>query len=139
LSSFDFYSSKLDDPEKLNLEAFNKTFRFGTTTEGGLRIQLVPVIALNAGYERSVIFPRLLVWKFAGSLLIEGVTTGAIDAFVKEIMEESPAAGPIVNFVLKNALSFGMQQLRHEKMNWPFKSVEPLYADSWKVGVTFTF
>jgi hypothetical protein len=129
----------LTPKDKENLELFNQSFRFGTTSEGGIRIHLVPIIALNAAYERSVIFPRVLFWKLAGSVILEGIATGAIDAFVKEIMDDSPAAGPIANFLLKNALSFGMQQLRHEKMNWPFNSVEPLYTDTWKVGITFTF
>lgn len=122
-----------------NLELFNNSFRFGTMTEGGLRIQVIPLISVNAGYERTVVFPRVLVWKFLGSAVIEGIAIGAINEFVEEIMDNSPAAGPIVNFVLKNALSFGMYQLRHEKMNWPFKGANPLYSDTWKVGVTFTF
>lgn len=135
----DFSAFRMDSTDRKTLELFNESFRFGTITEGGLRVQLAPIISLNAGYERTVVFPRVLVWKFLGSAVIEGIAGGAIDAFVKEIMHNSPAAGPIVNFVLKNALSFGMYQLRHEKMNWPFKSAEPLYTDTWKVGLTFTF
>lgn len=121
------------------LNLFNDTFRFGTSTEGGIKIQPVPLLTLNAGFERTVIFPRHLFWKHLGSMCVEWIGLGMADFFTREIMDESPAAGPIMNFILKNAVSFGMYQLRREKMNWPFNSVEPLTIDTFKFGVTFTF
>lgn len=121
------------------LDNFNQTFRFGTYTEGGIKLQIVPVLTFNGGYERAIVFPRHMFWKHAGSMLIELVGTGALDAFVREIMDSSPAAGPIVNFVLKNGFSYALYQLRREKMNWPFETAAPLTYDTWKVGLTFTF
>lgn len=121
------------------LDLFNDAFRFGTSTEGGIKIQPVPLLTLNAGFERTVVFPRHLFWKHLGSMCIEWVGLGMADFFTREIMDESPGAGPIMNFILKNAVSFGMYQLRREKMNWPFNSAEPLTIDTFKFGVTFTF
>jgi hypothetical protein len=54
-------------------------------------------------------------------------------------VDVSPAAAPIVNFVLKNGLSYGMYQLRKEKMNYPFESEAPILNDTFKIGVTFIF
>lgn len=127
-------------PEEFNtLNLFNNSFRFGSMTEGGIKLQLVPLFTLNAGYERSVIFPRYLVWKQLGSLMIEAVAITMADGFTGEVLDSSPAAGPIVNFLLKNGISYAIYQLRREKMNWPFNSAEPLTYDTWKIGMTFTF
>ncbi|HSP87628.1 MAG TPA: hypothetical protein VLN45_05810, partial [Ignavibacteriaceae bacterium] len=63
----------------------------------------------------------------------------ALDSFVDEIMDSSPYAAPIVGFVLKCALSYGVYELRQDKMNWPFKSAAPLAYDQFKFGMTFTF
>ena len=139
-SSLGIESNSNISKEDINtLMLFNDSFRFGTMTEGGIRIQLVPLFSVNAGYERAIVFPRHLFWKHLGSMAIEWAGIGAIDVFVREVMNESPAAGPIVSFILKNGLSYGLYQLRREKMNWPFNSAEPLTLDTWRFGVTFTF
>jgi hypothetical protein len=129
----------LNENEAKTLDLFNDAFRFGTMTEGGIRIQFIPLISVNAGYERAIVFPRHLFWKHVGSMAIEWAGIGAIDFFVNEIMDDSPAAGPIISFILKNGLSYGIYQLRREKMNWPFDSAEPLTIDTWRFGLTFTF
>jgi hypothetical protein len=126
-----------NDSETLDL--FNDSFRFGTMTEGGIRVQLIPLISFNAGYERAIVFPRHMFWKHVGSMAIEWAGIGAIDFFVREIMDDSPAAGPIISFILKNGFSYGLYQLRREKMNWPFNTAEPLTLDTWRFGLTFTF
>ncbi|HEX2869042.1 MAG TPA: hypothetical protein VHO03_18520 [Ignavibacteriales bacterium] len=125
--------------DQTRLDLFNNAFRFGTMAEGGIKVQLVPLFTLNAGYEKSVIFPRYLVWKQLGSFIVEGIAQGAVSMFAGEVMDSSPAAGPVVNFLLKSGVSYAIYQLRREKMNWPFNSAEPLTYDTWKVGMTFTF
>ena len=57
----------------------------------------------------------------------------------KEIFESSPQAGPIVNFLLKNALAYGIYELRQSDMNWPFTTTPPLSFDTFRLGATFTF
>ncbi|MGE5496467.1 MAG: hypothetical protein ACM3Q2_00215 [Syntrophothermus sp.] len=121
------------------LKEFDETFRFGTSAEAGIKVQIVPVLTFNAAYERAAIFPRHLFWKQAGSWIIEMAGQGVLEQFAKEVMHSSPAAGPIVNFLLKSGLSYAVYELRKEKMNWPFDSAEPLTFDTWKVGMTFTF
>ncbi len=142
--SFDWtrvdFKNAADSPADQNtIDRFDESFRFGTSSEGGIRVVVTKLITLEAGYERSVIFERHLFWKWAGSFLIEKISQGLLDAFVKEIFKSSPSAGPVVNFVLKNALTYGIYELRQEKMNWPFSSAAPLSFDSFKFGVTFTF
>ena len=120
-------------------DLFNDSFRFGTSTEGGIKIRIIHSIMLDAGYERSIIFPRHIFWKWAGSVVIEAIGQSAIDKFVDEVMDSSPYAAPVVNFVLKNALSYGIYELRHDKMNWPFATAAPLAYDQFKFGLTFVF
>jgi hypothetical protein len=127
------------NPDYGVLNLYDKTFRFGTSSEGGIRFKLLRNVMLDAGYEKSIVFQRHLFWKWAGSGIIEAAAQGALDGFVHKIFATSPAAGPIVSFVLKNALSYGIYELRKDKMNWPFKSEPPFIYDQFKFGLTFVF
>lgn len=121
------------------LSDFNKSMRFGSSTEAGIIIPISGFVNLQAQYDRTIVFPRHLFWKHLGSAILEGLSQTAIDGFIQAIMKSSPMAGPIINFVLKNALAYGIYELRREKMNWPFNSTEPLMFESFKAGFTFTF
>lgn len=127
------------DPEIETLNLYDENFRFGTSGVGGVGVKVIDNLMLNASYERSIIFQRHLFWKWAGSAIIESAAQGLLDKFVDEIFESSPYAGPIVSFVLKNALTYGVYELRKDKMNWPFKSEPPLTYDQFKFGLTFVF
>ena len=121
------------------IQRYDESFRFGSSSEGGISFIASSLITIQAGYQRSIVFERHLFWKWAGSALIEAAAQGLVDSFIKEIFRSSPAAGPVVYFLLKNALSYGIYELRQEKMNWPFPSAPSLSFDSFKFGVTFTF
>ena len=120
-------------------ERFDEAFRFGTGAEAGVRFKIIPLVSLDVSYERSIIFERHMFWKWAGSGIIEAATQGMLDHFIKKIGQSTPSALPIVSFVLKSALSYGIYELRQEKMNWPFDSAAPLSYDQFKVGMTFNF
>ncbi len=125
------------DVQTLNL--YDESFRFGTSTEGGVRVKIIENLMLDAGYERSIVFQRHLFWKWAGSALIEVAAQGLLDSFINEVFESSPAAGPVVNFLLKNALAYGLYELRQDEMNWPFGGEPPIAYDQFKFGLTFVF
>ncbi|MCL6493413.1 MAG: hypothetical protein K6T54_01405 [Ignavibacterium sp.] len=127
------------DPEIETLNLYDENFRFGTSGVGGVGVKVIDNLMLNASYERSIIFQRHLFWKWAGSAIIESAAQELLDRFVDEIFESSPYAGPIVSFVLKNALTYGVYELRKDKMNWPFKGEPPLTYDQFKFGLTFVF
>ena len=131
------FPANTEDVNKLLL--YDGSFRFGTGSEAGLRIKVIPLINLEIAYERSVIFERHLFWKWAGSALVEGGGHWALDAFVEKIMNSSPYAAPVVGFILKSALSYGIYELKQEKMYWPFISAAPLSYDQVKFGITFNF
>jgi len=129
----------IPDPDNDVLNLYDESFRFGTSSEGGIRIKALDNLIFDAGYERSIVFQRHLFWKWAGSAIIEGVAQDLLDGFINEVFESSPAAGPIVNFLLKNGLAYGMYELRQKKMNWPFSSEAPMAFDQFKFGVTIIF
>ena len=121
------------------LDDISNSTRFGTTVEGGIRFEAGKMVTLEAGYERSIIFPRHLFAKWAGSAIIEDIAQSMINRFVDEIFDSSPSVAPVVNFVLKNAVSYCMYELRQHKMNWPFTSEPGIGYDQFKFGMTFVF
>jgi len=127
------------EADQIIMGYYDESFRFGTSTEGGVRAKLIKNLILDAGYERAIVFQRHLFWKWAGSAVIESIAQSLVDEFVEEVFDSSPAAAPIVSFLLKNGLAYGIYELRQDKMNWPFPSEAPVSYDQFKFGVTFVF
>lgn len=131
--------SSNDSAAKTAMANFGQEVRFGESFEAGIKMKFLGGFGLEANYERSVIYQRHLFFKWAGSSIIESLAQGVVDRFVRKIMTYSPSATPIINFLLKNALSYGVYELRKEKMNWPFDSTQPLVIDNFKFGITYDF
>jgi hypothetical protein len=127
------------DIDKAVIDSYYDVFRFGNLGEGGIKIQFGSMIALNSGYEFSVVYSRHLFWYWLGSVAIETAGKALLDKFIDEILDGTPAAGPVLNWILKNAYSYGFFWLRKENMNWPFDTSPGLTYESFKVGFTFTF
>lgn len=121
------------------LSLWDDSFRFGIRREGGLKIQFIPVMSLDAGYERAIVFSRFVFWEALFSMALEDGTQFLLDKFIDQIGDSSPYALPVVSFFLKNGLSYAAYELRKDKMNWPFDSAPPLCSDSFKFGLTFVF
>ena len=121
------------------IDRYDEEFRFGTIKESGINFDFASTIGLNVGYETSVIFPRHLFWKHAGSMIIEQAGLGLLEHFIDEVADSSPLSVPLVNFLLKGAYSYAFYSLNKEKMNWPFDTETPLTFETVKFGVTFTF
>ena len=102
------------------LSNFNESFRFGTMTESGINIQIVPLITLQGKFESAVIFPRHLFAVQMGSMLVETAGSYLLGDFIDNVMKNSPVLGTIVNFTLRSAYSYGIYELRKSEMNWPF-------------------
>jgi opacity protein-like surface antigen len=121
------------------LEDYDRTIRFGTSAEGGLMFTFADHYTVEAGYERSIIFRRHLFGKWVLSAVIEDAAQSLLDGFIDDISDHSPKAVPVINFLLKNALSYAIYELRQSKMNWPFNTEPPLSYDQFKFGVTIVF
>jgi hypothetical protein len=118
---------------------FNDSFRFGKQTEAGILVQFTKNSGISIGYEYSVIFPRHLFWYWAGSEVIESIALGLTNNFVRSIEKSSPNAAPIVAFLLKNGISYGLYELRKKNMNWPFDTAPAMSYSGFKLGVNLAF
>ncbi|MBK7629221.1 MAG: hypothetical protein IPJ23_00470 [Ignavibacteriales bacterium] len=86
----------------------------GTSNEGGIRIKALDNLILMQDMKDQSLLQRHLFWKWAGSAMIEGMGQSLLDGFINEVFESSPSAGPILNFLLKNGLTYGMYELRQK-------------------------
>lgn len=118
------------------LNHYNNTVRFGSASEGGAVLRIDSYFALKTGYERSLIFPGYVFWEHMGSMLIEYGGLALLDRFVQDVNESKPSLTPVIDFILKNAFSYGLYSLRSEKMNWPFNGDSPLAINTFKFGLT---
>ena len=126
-----------NDTEILN--RFHDAYRFGTVNEGGIKFDIASTVSFNVSYEAAVIFPRHLVWKHLGSMIIEESAKHFLGNFIDEVSDSSPYATPIVDFLLNNGLSYAFFTLKKDKMNWPFETEAPLTYETIKFGITVTF
>ncbi len=127
----------VNDTEILN--RFHDAFRFGTVNEGGIKFDVSSTVSFNVSYEAAVIFPRHLVWKHLGSMIIEESAKHLLGNFIDEVSDSSPYATPIVDFLLNNGLSYAFFTLKKDRMNWPFETEAPLTYETIKFGITVTF
>jgi hypothetical protein len=125
--------------ESSHIDRYIDNIRYGQSVEAGIRFAPVRMFALEASYERSQVYPAVKFWKLVMSDLIELIAHGVAEEFVKKIGETSPRAVPIVNFLLRSGISYGIYELRTESMNWPFDTLEPLTYDSFRFGISVTF
>lgn len=121
------------------LNDFNDAFRFGSATEGGFNIQFTPAFSIQPKFEISDIYPRHLFFYQFVSTLTEFSGLVLLDEFTKQILKNSPVAGVIVNFILKNAYEYGFYELRKNNVSWPISGAAPLRYATFKLGATLTF
>ena len=104
----------INDTEILN--RFHEVYRFGTVNEGGIKFDISSSVSFNVSYEGAVIFPRHLVWKHLGSMIIEESAKHLLGNFIDEVSDSSPYATPIVDFLLNNGLSYAFFTLKKDRI-----------------------
>jgi len=135
----DFAKTSPIEGEQARLDRFSDNLRFGKSMEAGMRIRLFKNVGITAAYEQQHVFARCMFWYWAGSEIIEGIASGLASGFISDVIDNSSTAGPIVNFIIKNGISYAFYELRKKDMNWPFKTEAPLVLNNFKVGLSFTF
>jgi len=113
--------------------------RFAMTTEGGVHAELFGALGVSAGYEMSILYTRVVFPEWFASYLIGASAVGVISAFSEEIVDSSPVLGPILYFVLRNGVAYGIFYAWRDQMNWPFASETPLVLDTFKLDVSIKF
>ncbi len=121
------------------LDRYEGTFRFSASTEVGVAFGFGQVVAVRAGYEAMVFYPRHVFWPWVGSYGIATIGMGAISHFGEDIVDASPAVGPILYTLLRGGVAFGYYMLVRDDQYWPFSSETPMTADGFRFGLTLTF
>jgi len=113
--------------------------RFGDRYETGFKFQFYKPLSIVAGFQRHLIYSRVLFWKWTGSKIVQGIGEAIVNMFNDDIMKSSPNFGPIIYFILNTAYNYGWYELCKSNMNFPFSTEEPLIIDSFKFGFNIVF
>lgn len=121
------------------LERYGERYRFGISTEGGIKLELFQSLAFTGSYETGVIYPRVIFFRWLAGLAIETVIVEGISHFARDIVDHSSALGPIFYALLRNGAAYGIYIGLRDKMYWPINSEMPLTYETLKFGLSLTF
>ncbi|NOQ97788.1 MAG: hypothetical protein GQ561_06455 [Calditrichae bacterium] len=121
------------------LDRYEGSYRLGISTAGGVNVQLFKSLSAVVSYEAAVIYPRVVFFPWLGGLIVQTIIVGSVSRFAEDIVGSSPALGPIMYAVLRNAVSYGVYLGMREYQYWPIKSETPLTHETLKLGFSITF
>lgn len=113
--------------------------RLSMSTEGGATVELFSTLSASAGYEATVVYTRMVFPEWIGSYLLLGSAVVVMSSYAEEIVASSPVLGPILYFVLRNAVAYGFFYAFRTQMNWPFPSETPFMLHTFKIDVSLRF
>jgi len=117
---------------------FDGTMRLSSSMTSSLEFRVSNTVSLTGGYTWNQVMPRHLFWYWMGSEIIEGLAGNAVDRLIENFTEMSPKSQPVMHFVLKSAVLYGMKEMRRKYMNWPFETASPMNITYWNIGVGLT-
>jgi hypothetical protein len=121
------------------LDRYEGSYRLGISTAGGVNVQLFKSLSAIVSYEAAVIYPRVVFFPWLGGILVQTIIVGGVSRFAEDIVGSSPALGPIMYAVLRNAVAYGVYLGMREYQYWPIKSETPLTHETLKIGFSITF
>jgi len=121
------------------LDRYENSYRFGTATEGGIKLLISNSVGITASYEAAVINPRIVFFPWIGGAIIQNITVEIVSYFGKEILHTGHWMGPIMYALLRNGAAYGVYLGMKEKQYWPFNSETPLTHESFKLSMSITF
>lgn len=108
-------------------------------TEGGLSTVVFGFLGVHAGFESSVVYPKVVFPQWITSYVLAAGSIVLISEFAEDIVEFSPTLGPIFYFVLRNAVAYGFMYAFSRNQNWPFPSEVPMMNNVLRVIVGIQF
>ncbi len=121
------------------LNRFTNGIHFGKSFEQGIKIDFGKKLAIKAGFSEQLFFARFMTWKFLGSELLYGIGRVALDKFNRNIIQNSPKVGAIIDVALVSGLNYLVYYFQKSNMNWPFNSEAPISYERFKLGISLTF
>ncbi|UCF65412.1 MAG: hypothetical protein JSW33_06165 [bacterium] len=132
-----FASLSMEDHDIL--DRYEGSYRFGTATEGGMKLLISNSVGITASYEAAVINPRIVFFPWIGGAIVQNITVGIVSYFGKEIVNTGHWLGPIMYALLKNGAAYGVYLGMKDKQYWPFNSETPLTHETFKLSLSITF
>ena len=123
-----------------DIEHFDgSSVRFGNKYRSEVSLQFFRGVSICAEANRMIIFPRTLFWKYLGSEVIFSIGGLLLGNFTDKIKTSNPYLYPVVDFLLRTGLNFGITELQKNKMNFPFNTASPIMIEQYRVGLQLEF
>jgi hypothetical protein len=121
------------------LDIYDIRYKFWSAFEAGAKIKLWGVVNLNASYEHSIVYRDFQFTSWFASSLTEFIPQRLIDVFADELLRQNPDTYPVVNFILKNALSAFIYEMKRRNSYFPIHSERSINYDTYKLGISLIF
>ncbi|MFZ9761536.1 MAG: hypothetical protein ACO323_06200 [Candidatus Kapaibacteriota bacterium] len=132
------FARPLDPADNQFILDMDGTMRFGSAMNSTIEFRVANTVTITGGYTWNQVLPRHMFWYWFGSEVIEGLAGAVVDNVIENFAKVSPKSLPVMHFVLKSALLYGVKVLRTPKMNMPFDTVSPMNITYWNIGVGLT-
>jgi hypothetical protein len=108
-------------------------------TEAGISTMMFGFLGVHGGFESSVIYPKVVFAEWITSYVLAAGAIVLVTEFSEDIVALSPTLGPIIYFLLRNAVAYGFMYAFSRNQNWPFPSEVPMMNNVVRVNVGFQF
>lgn len=125
--------------EQSPLNRYDETYHFGSNWESGFTAKIAYPVFLNISFENSLIYPDYKFSKYCASAAIELLTQRVIDFSTYLLIDKDETLVPVLNFLVKNTISFLLYEQRKKNSFYPFNSAEAMNIYSLKFGFSFIF
>ncbi len=136
IDDFSYPQNDLSEPDQEILNTYPNSLRFGDRALYGFKFDILTSLQLTANYETSIIYPRYLFLKWAGSFVLAEAAYQALGYALGKFVDDYPVAGPIINFLVRSGYLYAYYALRKNNMNWPFSTEAPLRYEGFNLGVS---
>ena len=121
------------------LQQYDSKYKFSTGFEASVHYELLTNLLIRTAYSRSIIFPDLKFLPWLPGVTLELLIQRALDLYGKNLLEEIGPWYPLINFAVKNSISYAFYELRKNNMYFPLSSDKPMNIQNFSVGISLIF
>ncbi|MCX7930082.1 MAG: hypothetical protein N2663_05115 [Chlorobi bacterium] len=117
-----------------------RSSHFGANTSATIGYTIGGIVAIEASYQRVLLYKNHVFFPWLGSLMLEGLAQTILKTALSHRMKQNPRATAIATFVLQSALSWGIYQLRSTSgQHFPFAGNTPLSWNEFRMSIGIQF
>jgi hypothetical protein len=125
------------ETERSTIAPFATGNRFGGNRGFTARWHIGGDVSIDAQFDRLLVYNGVPFFRFVGSYAVEGISQSLLDIFlIRPLVNKESASLPVVNVILKSALSFLISELRRSSQFFPLGGNDPIINDSFRIGMT---